>query len=194
MPTRKKPFNYKSALKSLRGKVTFDYDLRHTLTSGKKSAIRKAHNEFSRMKSARLIKPPKHRFESDKHFEKRLKQLKKGYAQSSSLAKGIFIQVPVGAKFRIKDNQIKIGVPEKRYTETYVPLNLARFLADPTAYIKQIIRGRYVRVIYPMHTAYRSMGYAVDMLEEFIDYIYDLLERYKYNPNVLTGFILGTYF
>jgi len=193
MPGRKKPFNYKSALKSLRGKITFDYDLRHKLSSGQKSAIRKASKEFSRMQSARLIKPPKHPLESNKHYSKRISELKKNYAQPGSLAKGVFIQVPKEARFRVKDSLIKIQVPEKRYKEIFVPLDIVKFMADMEMYIRKIIKGRNVRVIYPLHTAYRSMGYAVDMIGEFIDAMYNLLERYKYDPNVLTGFILGVY-
>lgn len=194
MPGRKKPFNYKSALKSLRGKITFDYDLRRKLSSGKKSAIRKAAKEFSRMQSARLIKPPKHPLESNKHYNQRISDLKKNYAQPGSLAKGVFIQVPKEARFRVKDSQIKIQVPEKRYKEIFVPLDIAKFMADAEAFIMRIIKGRNVRVIYPLHTAYRSMGFGIDMISEFIDYLHNLLEKYKYDPNVLTGFILGVYF
>ena len=72
-------FDYKSALRELRGKIAFDYPLNRRLSPGQKSAIRRAYNSYSAVSktSIRPLEIKRRRGESMAQYGRRFRKTKR---------------------------------------------------------------------------------------------------------------------
>ena len=145
-------FDYKAALRELRGKIAFDYPLNRRLSPGQKSAIRRAYNSY-RAVSKTSIQPLEIRRKRGetmaqyaRRFRKTKRELMHGLAadeQGRMLATAskyfILFDVKPGATLTYKR-----GVITQRkgnYSETYIPFT-RDFATDPTdAIMTALLRG-----------------------------------------------------
>lgn len=178
----KRKFPYKNAMKALRGKVSFNYDLRKPLNRGQKANIRKAWKQLQQYKSAKLVKI------KGKNKRRRAKQK---LGQKGSMLTGIMIDAPSDAKIRVmKDGSLRISTKrgDQTTTEKWVGLPTDWVLSDREQkedWIRRQMRG--YDVVWPVHHGFRSRGFMRDVLGSLLDYLDDLEERYTLS-DALTGF------
>ena len=125
-------------MQQLRGKVTFNYDLRKSLNPGQKANIRKAFNkakEYGITKTtskAHFIKIPRKPKESNTKYKQRVKKIKQNIGQGDSQFLGVYVDAPVNLKdvhYSFKGDKLSITRPKFGYTEIWEdidPEDLAR--------------------------------------------------------------------
>lgn len=198
-----KPFNYKSALKTMRGKIGFDYDLRKKLNNGQKAAIRRAYGDFVTYKNQRFIKPPKHRGETKPAYLQRLREIQKSLGQEGNNWQGFFINMPKEARYRIKEDGLihwwKKNGSGRTVSETFVPVSGPEIANDPGGFAQEIFTrfGPFRRVFFN-HNGFRSNtvleGADLDDEETFADVMeafFEELERRYKNTSQALGSITG---
>ena len=127
-------FDYKAAMKELRGKIAFDYPLNRKLTPGQKSAIRRAYNSY-RAVSKTSIQPleirrkrGETREQYARRFRKTKRELTRGLSadeQGKMLATAsnyfILFSTKPGATITYRNNMVTLRKGD--YAETYIPFN-----------------------------------------------------------------------
>ena len=150
-------FDYKSALRELRGKIAFDYPLNRRLSPGQKSAIRRAYNSYSAVSktSIRPLEIKRRRGESMAQYARRFRKTKRelmhGLAadeQGRMLATAskffILFDAPPGAKLTYRRNRVILH--DGNYVETYIPFT-RDFGLDPVgAVYDALLRGMRARI------------------------------------------------
>lgn len=198
----KRQFNYIKAMQGLKGKVNFNYrnQRNDTLSAGRKAAIRRAWNDLQQLKSTEIIKPPRKKGESQSHYRKRVSALKSKYGQKTAL-NGIAVAVPPNGKARFKGDQLIIEKKGSEYREEIVPItNPADFAQDPSDFIRDMILEKRPDAVAPFHTHWRSnksarffyddSSFLDEAIDDFIGEVESILNQYKGNQNVMTGFML----
>lgn len=198
----KRQFNYIKAMQALKGKVNFNYrnQSNETLSVGRKAAIRRAFNDLQELKSTQLIKPPKKKGEKKSTYEKRVRRLKKQYGQTGQSLFGVAVSVPDGGKATFKGDQLTITKPGTNYREEIISIeNPAEFVEDVYGWIYDEITTRRPDAVVPFHTHWRGntgrlffyddSAELEETIEEFAGEIESILNQYKGNPNVMTGFL-----
>jgi hypothetical protein len=120
------------------GSYNFELDLRHIkndsqLTKAQKTRIRRVHNDYSEIMdyhgkgAMKLIRPRKHKGESEKQYNKRFKTIQKNETNLKYLDV-IPLGVPAKSKYKIVDNQIIISRPNTDLSEYHYPLSIDNFL------------------------------------------------------------------
>ena len=167
-----RPFNYTRALKAMRGKIAFNYDLRYKLTPGQKAAIRRNYNDFVHFKNQQFIKPPKRPGESSTHYDKRIRSLKAQFGQEDMAFRGVWINTPKKLHYRIYNNRIHtfgINGGGRRVSETHVPINPQRLVREPTELFAEIWqRFNPFRAMWLSYHGYRGKESIEDTDEEDI--------------------------
>jgi len=201
---KKRPFNYIRAMQSIKGKVGFNYrnQSNATLSSGRKSAIKRAYNDLQELQSTELIRPAKNKGESKQHFKRRVASLKKTYGQSGNSLFGVSMAVPPGAKASVvKGNIVIKGTGDKKkIRELILPVNKQDLIDDTLEVITDIIMDYRPDVIWGFHSSWRSnSGMRLfyddsseldEIIEEFSNGISAMLNNYTENEHVMTGFVM----
>lgn len=198
----KRQFNYIKAMQALKGKVNFNYrnQRNETLSPGRKAAIRRAFNDLQKLKSTTLVKPPKRKGEAKSTYQKRVRRLKKQYGQSGQSLFGVAVYVPEGGKATFKGDQLVIKKPGTNYREEIIPIeNPAVFVEDVYGWLYEEITERRPDAVVPFHTHWRGnvgrmffyddSGELEESIEDFAQSVESILNQYKGNPNVMTGFL-----
>jgi len=197
-------FNYKVAMKRLRGKVSFNYDLRKSLSAGQKSAIKKAHNlatEYGIAKTtskATFLKIPRKRGETKKKYSKRVKTIKKNMGQSDTQFTGVFTDSPVHLKdvhFSFKGNKLTITRPKFGYVEAWEDIDTDELAMKGYWAIRGIVEEYrelgFQRFQFVSNGAYRSgESILLSASDDFISRIVEArLNAYSDFESWLTGMI-----
>ena len=138
-------FDYKAALRELRGKIAFDYDLRFRLSPGQKAAIRRAYNAYSAVSKSpiRPLEIPRKRGESmaqyARRFRKTRRELMHGLAADEqgrmlATASKYFILFTSKPDATLTYSHKMVTLRKGNYTETYVPFT-RDFGTDPSGAI-----------------------------------------------------------
>ena len=115
-------------MQSLRGKVTFNYDLRKRLSPGQKANIRKAFDKaktygITKTKSkAHFIKITRKPKESKTKYKQRVKKIKQNIGQGGSQFLGVYVDAPVNLKdvhYSFKGDKLTITRKKFGYTEVW---------------------------------------------------------------------------
>ena len=200
----KKVFDYKTAMKRLRGKVTFNYDLRQKLSPYKKRRIKKAFEsaiEFGIKRDsskASFVHIKRKRGESKKNYSIRLEEIKRNMGQGGTTFKGVFTDAPVHLKdvhYSFKGNKLTITRPKFGYVEKWEdidPLEVAKLgYAAIAGIILEYKDLGFTRVQMVSNGAYRSgESIALWRSEDFIAGIFEArLNQYSDFESWLTGLI-----
>ena len=127
-------FDYKAALRELRGKIAFDYPLNRRLSPGQKSAIRRAYNAYSAVSKTPIQpleirrKRGETREQYARRFRKEKRRLTHGLAadeQGKMLATAsnyfILFSTKPGATITYRNNTVTLRKGD--YAETYIPFD-----------------------------------------------------------------------
>lgn len=189
-------------MQEIKGKVNFNYrnQRNETLSAGRKAAIKRAWNDLQELKSTEIIKPPKKKGESKSHYTRRVRALKKRYGQSGNSLAGPSIAVPPGGKAEVRDGRIWIKKKGTDLREMVIPVNPVELAENTHDIIRDLVMQYKPDGIFPFHTHWRGnagrMFFYHDStmleedIEEFSQSISSILNQYKGNPHVMTGFIL----
>lgn len=127
---------YTNALRIARKNHQFNFTLsefKKNPTPARKSIIRRVQNQTKnlQMAGAEIIKPRRRPRESDYHYKKRIRTIKKKYNQSGSVLQGITARIPKGRKARWKGDSFFIANPATGYKEKLFPANLQALAVMP---------------------------------------------------------------
>lgn len=199
----KSKFNYKKVLKTIRGKINFDYDLRKPLTKYKKSRIKRAYRELSQYKSKRLVNPPRKRGENEQSYNRRIRAMKRAHGQDNTDIAGIFINAPSNAHYRTKKGgKVEwkfVNKSGRKVREKFIPLDGMQLVESPRGVAAQIFNAEapFSRLWFTFggfrgHTTIESpdvdeYGSFLDVMEAYIIY---LVEKYPELAEFLNGIIV----
>ena len=169
-------------MQKLRGKVTFNYDLRKRLSPGQKANIRKAFNkakEYGITKTtakAHFIKIPRKPKESYTKYKRRVKEIKENIGQSGSQFLGVYVDSPVNLKdvhYSFKDNKLAITRSKFGYSEAWESIDTEKFVTQGWTSIKQMVDYYtglgYSRMSFVSNGAYRySESIKLPVSDEFM--------------------------
>lgn len=208
MPKNTRVFNYRQALKSLRGKISFDYSMKgisnHDKTgeeffsSGQKSAIKKAWKAVQEPKGARFITLKHLPRESQTQYHKRLAEIKREFGQGGNSLRGLFLEV--GKKAKVSYTRKNGLLIEKEVEDGITTMRVVgikdrkKFLRNPAKYIRDLAKKYPGTFIAPVHSTWIKRGFDMKThIDQFIQYIKKLLNKYSDNIHALTGFAITRY-
>lgn len=124
-------------MKALRPFVTFNFDLRATLTTYQKRKIKKYHDEFNKLssRSYQVFKPK---------IKKRLEAAKEYSGQDKRLTgfKAAFVPTPGEKKVKLKfDKNNKLNVISQYSSSHIIELDKYELLRDPLAHVNERIKN-----------------------------------------------------
>lgn len=142
-----KDFDYKAAMRELRGKVGFDYPLNRRLNRGQKAAISKAYRSLKEIEKFQTqpVEIPRKRNETREHYKNRFRRERERLSKhgltpehSKALHRGAkhFLLVgggaPKGAHARLVNGRVEITSPNARhYRSVHIPAEPTDVLDDP---------------------------------------------------------------
>lgn len=198
----KSQFNYIKAMQQLKGKVGFNYrnQRNDTLSIGRKAAIKRAWNDLQELKTTELIRPTKRKGESKTHYKRRVAGLKRKYGQTDNSLFGVAVAVPPGGKASFKGDQLQIKKTGTDYREELIPIeDPAEFAENVFETLYELITEKRPDAVMPFHTHWRGnqgklffyddSSELEETIEDFAQEIESVLNRYKGNVHVMTGFL-----
>ena len=171
-------FDYKSAMRELRGIVNFNYPLNRKLSPGQKAAIHRSFNALAKVKRRGLTPVPVRRLprESKAHLKKRSRELRAKTESNPLLSGAVTLQVPPGGRASLKKDgtiEFRFSGKLKHRREWYFEFPVSMWLAQDkqqlsvnlSDFLRPLIRKHKPTLLQMAHGPYRGISYALDIRE-----------------------------